>query len=130
MTLLHESAAALGRAIAAREVSSVEVVGETIDRLDRFNDSLNAVIWRNDAEALAQAAEADRAVARDDELRPSTEFDPDQRAHLGGWSARNLRSLGVSDEPRPQSDASPNCFARPPSSCMDAPTRPRRVRCR
>lgn len=105
MTLLHESAAALGRAIAAREVSSVEVVGETIDRLDRFNDSLNAVIWRNDAEALAQAAEADRAVARDDELRPFHGVPiPIKELTWVAGQPGTFGSLGVSDEPRPQSD--------------------------
>ena len=105
MTLLHESAAALGRAIAAREVSSAEVVGEAIERMDRLNESLNAVIWRNDDEALALAAEADRAVARGDDLGPFHGVPiPIKELTWVEGQPGTFGSLGVSDEPRTRSD--------------------------
>ena len=53
----------LARLIAAKEVSSREVVQAHLDRIDEVNGRLNAIVRRLDAEALAYADAADRAVA-------------------------------------------------------------------
>jgi amidase len=57
------SALETARLIRTKEVSPVEVMEETLRRLDERNPVLNAVIWRNDDEALAQAKRAADRVA-------------------------------------------------------------------
>jgi amidase len=42
-------------AIRRREVSPLEVLEATLDRVDRHNPALNAVVWRNDDEAREEA---------------------------------------------------------------------------
>jgi amidase len=53
----------LARAIRDKAVSPVEVMEETLRRVDEHNPVLNAVIWRNDDEALAEAKRAADRVA-------------------------------------------------------------------
>ena len=62
----------LADAIRNKEISPVEVIDETIARIDKYNPALNAVIWRNDDEARAEAKrQADIvATAPADELPP------------------------------------------------------------
>ena len=45
----------LARLIRSKEISPVEVLDETIARIDTLNPALNAVIWRNDDDARAEA---------------------------------------------------------------------------
>ena len=66
--LIRGSASALARAIRAKEVCSEEVVRASIARIGAVNPKLNAVVQLPAEKALAQAREADRALARD-ELR-------------------------------------------------------------
>ena len=70
--LLYRSALSLAAAIKAREVSPVELLEATLHRADEVNDRLNALIWRNDDEALAAAKRAEEAVVHSDaeELPP------------------------------------------------------------
>lgn len=58
----------LAEMIARREVSSVEVIQAHIDRIEAVNPALNAIVRRLDEQALAAAADADRAVAAGDAL--------------------------------------------------------------
>jgi len=58
----------LARAIAARDVSSREVVESCLARLDRVNPQINAVVDVLAEEALAAADRADQAVARRERL--------------------------------------------------------------
>jgi len=66
--LWRQDAGALAAMIAAKEVSSVEVVQAHLDRIDAVNPDLNAVTRVLVDEALAGAAVADRAVAAGDPL--------------------------------------------------------------
>lgn len=54
------------RALHAREVSAVELLGATLARIDRLHARLNAVVVRDDERAFAAAQAADVALARGD----------------------------------------------------------------
>jgi len=67
----HASAIETAAAIRAREVSPLEVLEATLARFDERNPALNAVIWRNDDEARAEAkALGDRIATGADDLPP------------------------------------------------------------
>ena len=58
--MLHTlSIGELARRLAAKEISSVELAQHFLERIDRLNPSLNAVITPTPAEALAAARAAD-----------------------------------------------------------------------
>ncbi|HEX3461142.1 MAG TPA: amidase [Acidimicrobiales bacterium] len=58
-------------AIRSKAVSPLEVLDATLARIDRLNPELNAVIWRNDTVALAEAeALGERIAAGADDLPP------------------------------------------------------------
>jgi amidase len=81
------STAELARLVKDRSVSSVEVVGAHLRRIDEINPLLNAVVQVDGARALRAAAAADDAVARDDALGP---------LHGIPFTAKdNLESAGV-----------------------------------
>ncbi len=65
MASLGPASAALDLAagLRARELSAVELLDACLDAVDARNGELNAVIWRNDEDARAAAAEADRRLA-------------------------------------------------------------------
>jgi amidase len=65
MAALSPSSPALELAagLRRRELSSVELLDACLGALDALGPQLNAVIWRNDEEARAAAAEADRRLA-------------------------------------------------------------------
>ena len=60
------SALDLAGAIRRREVSPVEALDRCLAGVDRLNDTVNAVVWRDDAEAREQAQEAERVLGRTD----------------------------------------------------------------
>src|ERR1700681_4497542 len=53
----------LAGALRRQELAAVELLDECLAAVDERNPQLNAVIWRNDEEARAAAAEADRRLA-------------------------------------------------------------------
>jgi amidase len=57
----------LAAALRARELSAVELLEACLAAVDARNEQINAVIWRNDEQARAAAAEADRRLAAGDE---------------------------------------------------------------
>ena len=60
-----EDATALAQRIAGRELSCVELMRATLERIERVNPALNAIVSLRDGDALlAEAAEADAALAR------------------------------------------------------------------
>jgi amidase len=69
MADLSPSASALDLAGALRrkEISAVELLDACLAVVDERNSELNAVIWRNDEEARASAADADRRIAAGEE---------------------------------------------------------------
>jgi amidase len=60
----------LAAAIREKKISPVEVVDETIARLDKYNPALNAVVWRNDDDARAEAKRQADQVAKGGDLPP------------------------------------------------------------
>lgn len=70
--IIHRSARALANDIRARRVSPVEVLDACLARVDAVNDRINAVVWRDDDAARADArAAADEVMRRDpDDLAP------------------------------------------------------------
>jgi amidase len=65
MTALEPTSPALelAAALRRRELSAVELLDACLAAVDERNPQLNAVIWRNDEDARAAAAEADRRLA-------------------------------------------------------------------
>ena len=53
----------LGRALRAKEVSSVELTRFYLDRLERFGEQLGAVVTITRERALREAAAADKELA-------------------------------------------------------------------
>ena len=64
MSLHHSTAAELGRGLAARQYSSVEVTRHFLDRIGRTNASLNAFVTVTAERALEDARRADARIAR------------------------------------------------------------------
>jgi aspartyl-tRNA(Asn)/glutamyl-tRNA(Gln) amidotransferase subunit A len=59
----RKSIAELGRLLAARELSAVELTKMLLERIERLNGTLNAFITVDPAKSLAQAEAADRRIA-------------------------------------------------------------------
>src|SRR5256885_16422616 len=53
----------LADALRARELSASELMDACLAEVDRLNDELNAVVWRDDEAAQAAAREADERLA-------------------------------------------------------------------
>ncbi len=68
--LTRHTAAVLAEKLAAGEVTAVEVTQAHLDRIAAVDGSLNAFLHVNTEEALAVAAEVDRARAAGEELHP------------------------------------------------------------
>ena len=66
--LLFSSATAIAQAIRAKDVSVVEVVEAHLRRIDEVNPKLNAVVKLAGDRAMAEAREADAALARGESL--------------------------------------------------------------
>jgi amidase len=69
-SLAYRSALELAAAIKSREISSVELTQLYIDRIEKYDGDVNAVIVRTFDHALAAAERADRALAEGRELGP------------------------------------------------------------
>ncbi len=68
--IIHASATALAGAIAAKEVSSREVVAAHLAQIEKHNAAINAVVTLDAERALARAGEADAATARGESWGP------------------------------------------------------------
>lgn len=64
------AAVELARRIRAREVSAVEVLEAHVDRMQRLNSAINAVVTLDTERARARAEAADAALARDEVWGP------------------------------------------------------------
>ncbi|WP_347351491.1 amidase family protein [Intrasporangium sp.] len=97
LDLATTSATEVARAIRDREVSPTEVMQATIERVERVNPAVNALVHKAFDEAMTRAAEADQQVALGRELGPLHgvptaikdlfEFKPGWPATLGGIPA-------------------------------------------
>lgn len=68
--LFYRTATELAALIATREISAVEIMDVHLDRIDRINPTLNAIVTLATDEARRKAQAADAAVARGDPLGP------------------------------------------------------------
>lgn len=66
----YASATELAAAIRRRQVGPVELIDACLDRVDRLNPDLTAVIWRNDDEARQEARNVQDAVTAGRNLPP------------------------------------------------------------
>jgi aspartyl-tRNA(Asn)/glutamyl-tRNA(Gln) amidotransferase subunit A len=72
MSLHLSTAAELGRGLAARQYSSVEVTRHFLDRIGRVNAALNAFVTRVARTRASRAARADRSPACRSRTRTSS----------------------------------------------------------
>ena len=91
----------LADSLRRRELSAVELLDACLAEVDRTNDEINAVIWRDDERARAAAREADERLAVGDEapflgvplpIKDVTEVE--------GWPV-SYGSRGAADTPSP-----------------------------
>lgn len=68
--LCHLSASEQAALVRTREVSSTELVQAHLDRIAEVNPTINALVTIDPDRALAEAAAADSALARGDEIGP------------------------------------------------------------
>ena len=61
-----DSALDLAAAIRRREIGPVEALEACLERVDRLNEQVNAVVWRNDEEARVAATRAEEALGSTD----------------------------------------------------------------
>src|SRR5215831_19443065 len=64
----------LAISVRERRISAVELVEASIDRIERINPSLNAVVALRAEEALEEAANVDRRVSAGDKIGPLAFF--------------------------------------------------------
>ncbi|WP_425828502.1 amidase [Streptomyces fractus] len=85
--LWQRSATELAAAVRAREVTSYEIVTSCLDRIEKTNPEVNALVEVRPEEAVAAARRADAAVAAGEELGPlhgvpvSIKVNTEQRGH-------------------------------------------------
>jgi amidase len=96
------SACELADALRSRELSAVELLDQCLAAIDRLGPELNSVIWRNDEDARAAAAQADRRLA-DGERAPflGVPLPIKDLTPVAGWPVTygsNGAPAGVSDE--------------------------------
>jgi amidase len=94
----------LAAALRAREVSAVELLDACLAAVDVRNPELNAVTWRNDEQARADAAQADQRLADGDDAPflgvpiPIKDLTP-----VAGWPV-TYGSHGAPDAPSERSE--------------------------
>ncbi|MBW2410001.1 MAG: amidase [Deltaproteobacteria bacterium] len=67
---IYQSATELTGAIRRGEITSVELLDLYLERIQRYNDDINAVVAMDVKAARARAAEADKALARGEDWGP------------------------------------------------------------
>jgi amidase/aspartyl-tRNA(Asn)/glutamyl-tRNA(Gln) amidotransferase subunit A len=103
MDVSCRSAVDLAGAISGREVSPVEVMEETLQRISRREPSLNAIVYRGFDEAMESARQAEASLARGKPAQPLTgvpvvmkdlfDFKPGWPATFGGIPAMADHSI-------------------------------------
>src|SRR5438309_7713562 len=94
----------LAGALRRRELSAAELLDHCLAAVDERNPQLNAVTWRNDDEARAAAADADRRLAGGEDAPflgvpiPIKDLTP-----VAGWPV-TFGSHGAPEGPREESE--------------------------
>src|SRR5664280_761058 len=94
----------LAAALRARELSAVELLDACLAAVDELGPKINAVIWRNDEDARAAAAQADRRLAAGEQAPflgvpiPIKDLTP-----VAGWPV-TFGSHGAPEGPSKQSE--------------------------
>ena len=70
MTNIHSTAADMASALAAKEISSVELTQQHLDRISSVDGKINAFLHIDNTGALEQAAEIDKKRASGEKLSP------------------------------------------------------------
>lgn len=99
------SASDVARAIRSGSISPTEVVDLYLDRIDRHNDAVNAIVWRNDDEVRQAARAAEAALGAGGPL-PFFHGVPMPIKDLVSVAGQpNTRGgLGTSTAPQPEND--------------------------
>jgi amidase len=106
------SATELADALRRRELTAVELLDACLAAVDARNGELNAVVWRNDEQARASAAEADRRIAAGEHAPflgvpiPIKDLTP-----VAGWPV-SFGSRGAPAAPSAQSELVVDALAR------------------
>ncbi|WP_298211438.1 amidase [Ferrimicrobium sp.] len=115
--LFHQMPTALELAalIRSRQVSPVEALTYTAERIRAVNPQVNAIVWSDDAEAKqrAKAMEHQLAHRRDAEFPPffGVPIPIKDLTEMEGWPA-TYGSLAVSDDPKLESELVVRAFER------------------
>src|SRR6476660_4527635 len=89
----------LADALRAKELSATELLDDCLEEVDRLNDELNAVVWRDDEAARATARDADeRLAAGDDAPFLGVPMPIKDLTEVHGWPL-SYGSRGRTDEP-------------------------------
>ncbi len=95
----------LAAAIRSRQVSPVEVAEYYLDRVDRLDGDVNAIVWRDDAQFLEQARIAEKQVAEGGDLPPFHGVPVPVKELTTAAGQPNTRgSLGFSDRVQTEDD--------------------------
>jgi amidase len=95
----------LAQAIRSGDLSPVELVDACLDRVDRLDPQLNAVIWRNDDEARKEALRVADEVARGADLPPfaGVPIPIKDLTAVAGWPT-TYGSWATGDDPSPEDE--------------------------
>lgn len=86
----------IGRAVGRRQVSAVELVRRSLERIEQLDGELHAVVALHAEQALEEAAALDRRAARRPGARPAGGRSPAGQGHRGrGRHADHLRLAAV-----------------------------------
>ena len=89
----YKSATELISLLDAREIGARELLDHFLDRVERYNPAINAIIWQDADRARAEADASDRrrAAGEDTGCCPSYKFRPAQKSWCFGRSSDWLR---------------------------------------
>ncbi|MDF5755122.1 amidase [Spongiactinospora sp. TRM90649] len=102
---LFASAVRLARAIRARDLGPAELAAAYLERIDRFDPEINAIVWRDDEQILDAARAAERALTSGAPIGPfhGVPLPVKDLTSVAG-QPNTMGSRGVSSAPRPVND--------------------------
>jgi len=102
---LHTSAVELAAALRSRDLSSVELLDACLAAVDALDGAVNAVVWRDDDSARAEAVAADERLAAGDDNAPflGVPIPIKDLTPVRGWPV-TYGSHGAADGPSAESE--------------------------